>query len=288
MDAFTFYFTVGIDEWRPKYLLSLQQDVPLLLPASSYARYGFRKISIPDCITRRAADSGGFVATFKWGDYRYTPDQYIDWLDTWLPNWAATMDYCCEDEITSGNHGVVRERQQKTTGMAYRFWDDYKDRPYALVPTVQGWTVQDYVRHANELKPLILEMQSFYAGQGNNEFRVGIGTLCRRTSIRQVIAIVMAVAGVLPEVQCFHLWGVKTTLWKAPIAFPFNVSSDSASWNMKAYYTQREPEWKRWVNEQALLGNTESNRSHRYKILIPQTQREIDKAMSQPKQRLMF
>jgi len=287
MSAFNFYFTIGIDEWRPTYLT---EDVPILLPASSYARYNFRPIKMPSHITKKAADSGGFVATFKWGDYKYTPQQYIDWLDTWQPDWAACMDYCCENELTSGRHGIVRERQMKTTEMAHLFWDNYRDRQYALVPTIQGWEVSDYIQHANDMKPLIEEMQSFYetrAGQ-ENEFRVGIGTLCRRTSIRQVIAIVMAVAGVLPMVRCFHLWGVKTTLWKAPVAFPFDVSSDSASWNMKAYYSQRQPEWKRWVEEQALLGNAESNRTHRYKILIPQTQAEIDQAMSQPKQRMMF
>lgn len=293
---FTFFFTIGVDEWRPSLL---KEDVPILLPASSFARYplrdcSLRKVRVPSHITRKAADSGGFVATFLWGDYRYTSEQYVDWLDSWSPNWAATMDYCCEDEITSGRHGVVRERQQRTTGMAYRFWDDYRDRPYAWVPTVQGWNVRDYIQHAHDLKPLITEMQSFYqarAGQDQtlNEFRVGIGTLCKRTSIRGVIAIVMAVASVLPDVRCFHLWGVKTTFWKAPIAFPFEVSSDSASWNMQSYYGQREPEWKQWVEEQARLGNnTESNRTHRYKVLIPRTQAEIDQAMAQPKQRIMF
>lgn len=287
MNGFTFYFTIGADEWQPKHL---KDDVPVLLPASSYARYKFRTLHMPSHITNKAADCGGFVATFKWGDYKYTPDQYVDWCSGWVPSWAATMDYCCEDEITSGRHGVVRERQQKTTDMAYRFWDDYRDAQWAWVPTIQGWDVADYQRHAQEMKPLLLEMQQFYRDRDGDasQFRVGIGTLCRRVSIQKIRAIVMAVYQELPEVECFHLWGVKTGLWRSNVAFPFNVSSDSASWNMKAYYGDRNPIWKQWVATQALLGQQESNRSHRYKVLIPETQEEIDKYQSQLMQRMLF
>lgn len=284
---FTFYYTIGIDEWRPRFL---QSDVPLLLPASSYARYRFRRIQIPSHITQKAADSGGFIATFKWGDYRYTPQQYVDWLSSWEPDWAATMDYCCEDEITSGRTGVVRERQQKTTGMAWRFWDDYRTTPWPWVPTVQGWKLQDYARHARDLKPLVTEMQSYYDARDGeqNAFRVGIGTLCRRTKVQEIAAIVMTVAQELPQVKCFHLWGVKKTLWSSGIAFPFDTSSDSASWNMQAYYGDFNPEWKRWKEEQAILGLQESNRSHRYKILIPQTQQEIEQSQRQIKQQYLL
>jgi hypothetical protein len=303
MDAFTFYYTIGSDEWRPQWF---SINAPIMLPASSWAgeevkEYGrVRKSIAPvtrlpstDTISKKAADSGGFVAMNKWGgEYRYTPSQYVEWLDGWLPDWSACMDFCCEDELTRGKPGIVRERQQKTTEMAYHIWETYRDRSYTWVPTIQGWKVNDYIVHAREMKKIIQEMQAFYDvrdGQEQSEFRVGIGTLCRRLNVKTIRAIALAVAQELPKVRCYHLWGVKKTLWKSPVVLPFKVSSDSASWNMKAYYAQREPEWKKWVEEQKAAGDQEaSNRKHRYKVLMFETQAEIDEAMSQPKQHMMF
>lgn len=167
----TFYPTVSCGEIGKYSLIETA-----LLPVSSWAGYALRnqerrglptdmvigRIPVPKtpaCMTNIAADCGGFVATKKWGDYKYSPEQYVEWLDALKPTWAAMMDYCCENEITSGKHGVVRDRQQRTTGMAYRLWDEYREKPWVWVPTVQGWDVADYVRHVGEMKPLIEEMR---------------------------------------------------------------------------------------------------------------------------------
>ncbi|NHM26934.1 hypothetical protein G7K71_08050 [Desulfofundulus sp. TPOSR] len=137
----TFYATADSDSIR-----SYIPPVPVMLPASSWARKGMKPPRLPDHISEKAADCGGFVATKLWGDYRYTPDQYVEWLSSWNPQWAATMDYCCEDEITTGQSGLVRYRQQRTTDMAWHFWQHYRDVPWAWVPTVQGWNVDDYLQ----------------------------------------------------------------------------------------------------------------------------------------------
>ena len=97
--SFTFYFTVDADSCGST-ASTFMPAVPIMLPASSFARRGRLKTPrLPDHITERAADSGGFVATMRWGNYRYTPAQYVTWLQTWNPTWAATMDYCCEPEV---------------------------------------------------------------------------------------------------------------------------------------------------------------------------------------------
>src|SRR5579872_6641649 len=153
---FTFYPTVSRDEVT-KYLTTSR----ILLVASSFAAAEVRKYgkvrgkipqpNLPENTTLRAADCGGFVATFKWGKYPYTPEQYVEWLYGWNPQWAATMDFCCEDEITGGKPGIVQERQQKTTDMAYHFWNTYRNAPWCWIPTIQGWAVEDYERHAHEM-----------------------------------------------------------------------------------------------------------------------------------------
>lgn len=252
-----------------------------LLPASSWAREEVNKYGrvrgsipapkIPETMKEIAADCGGFVATRKWGNYRYEPAQYIDWLASFSPQWAAMMDYCCEDEITSGKAGVVRERQQATTGMAWRLWDEYRSLEWAWVPTIQGWHVADYLRHASEMKPLITEMQSHYGSV--SAFRVGIGTLCARASATMIREVVTAVARELPGVP-LHLWGVKLSVMQSPIHLPQQVVSvDSGAWNGM---------WGHGRNLWKASGYTQ--REWCFKVALPTYEAKIIEALSTPKQ----
>ena len=276
----TFYPTVSRDE-----LGKYTNTHRILLVASSFAAQEVRAhgkvrtaLPIPMLATNvieRAADCGGFVATFKWGDYRYTPEQYTEWLSGWNPQWAAMMDYCCEDEITRGVPGLVRKRQYKTLAMAHDFWRKWSDASWAWVPTIQGWEVDDYKRHAHEMKPLIDEMQGQYGP--DNFFRVGIGTLCRRASIDMIHEVVRTVSAVLPGIP-LHLWGVKLGLLQSPIALPTCVTSvDSAAWN-GLFHTGRN-EWKssglpqrRWI----------------FDVALPRYEEKVRQALSVPKQARMF
>lgn len=234
-DGFTFYATIDSDS-DGRYLDSLSPETALMIPASSWARKKLRAPRLPAQLHEVAADCGGFVATRIWGDYRYTPAEYVRWLSTFTPHWAATMDYCCEPEVAS----VIRDRQRRTTAMAHHFWEHYKHAPWVWVPTVQGWEPDDYRRHARELRPLVDEMADYY-GSGSG-FRVGIGTLCRRAHVRTIAAIVGIVSAELPGVS-LHLWGVKLDALKASIALPGVASVDSAAWS-GLFGTDRE-EWHR-------------------------------------------
>lgn len=262
--SITFYATMSCDDLRP-----YMADVPVLLPASSWSRVKMRKPNLPPHVQHVAADSGGFVATFKWGDYKYTPDEYVRWLNTFTPKWAATMDYCCEREITGQNDGIVRQRQQRTTDMAYRFWKDYRDVSWAWVPTIQGWHEEEYIRHAQELKPLIDEMHT----AGHPHFRVGIGTLCARASAAMVHRVVQAVAEQLPGVP-LHLWGVKLGVLSAAYELPQVVSVDSAAWH--GHFTGQGSAWK---------GYGLTQREYNHKIALPRYLNKIEAALSRPKVR---
>lgn len=218
----------------------LPPGVPVMLPASSWARVGLRAPRLPAHVAELAADCGGFVATFRWGDYRYTPAEYVRWLGTFRPAWAATMDYCCEDEITAGRAGIVAERQARTTEMARHFWREYKHAPWAWAPTVQGWDVEDYRRHARALRPLVDEMADYYGPGGR--FRVGIGTLCRRADLTTICRVASVVADELPAVP-LHLWGIKLGAVKGRLALPAAVVSvDSGAWN--GLFGRAREEWR--------------------------------------------
>ena len=276
-----FYATIGADELRP-HCIPPDLDVPVLLPASSFARYGLKAPRIPAHMTQRAADSGGFVATFKWGDYCYSPEQYLEWLSAWTPQWAATMDYCCEPEVL-GKAGIVAERQHRTTDMAWLFWSRFRDRPWCWVPTVQGWEVEDYRRHAHEMRPLIEEMRRYYGA--DSFFRVGIGTLCRRASSEMIRQVATAVARELPDVP-LHLWGIKLGALQSRLALPEQVISvDSA-----AFWFNHEGGWRAAREEMHAWAavNGKTHRHYLYEVALPRYQAKIEAALSLPKQAMMF
>lgn len=181
------------------------------------------------------------------------------------------MDYCCENEITSGKPGIVRARQRQTKELAEHLWSDYHDAPWVWVPTIQGWEVADYQRHVGEMKPLIEEMAAHYGPE--SAFRVGIGTLCARASAKMIREVVTMVAAELPGIP-LHLWGVKLSVLQSPIHLPEQVTSvDSGAWNgmwghgrnlwKQTPYTQRE-----WC----------------FKVALPAYEAKIQAALSQPKQ----
>lgn len=248
----------------------MPSNVTYLLPASSWANNlakagyvdsdriskGIPYVKLPAHVKRVAADCGGFVATRKWGGYPFLSNQYVQWCEAIGPalEWAAIPDICCEDELTAKTDSLtVRERQDETTRLARLFWEQYMTVPWTWTPTIQGWTVEDYVYHAEQMAPLIAEMQSFYyerpgfiAEEDGDDhdypnyververnmmtFRVGIGTLCRRASTAMIREIVERVSVILPGVT-FHLWGVKLAGLTGHDLPSSVVSVDSAAWN---------------------------------------------------------
>ena len=158
--------------------------------------------------------------------------------------------------------------------MAYHFWENYKSMPWVWVPTVQGWTVADYERHATEMRPLIREMQSQY---GNSAFRVGIGTLCHRASSEMIQDVVLAVSAILPGVP-LHLWGVKLGLAQSAIAVPEQVISvDSGAWN--GMWGHGRNLWK---------GTGMSQRQWCFAVALPAYEAKVQAALSGTKQARMF
>lgn len=272
MAGITFYATISYGQTRDY----MPGNVSYMLPASSWSRNNLSKPKLPPQVTCTAADCGGFVATKIWGDYRYSPERYVEWLKTFTPSWAATMDYCCEEEITGQNDGVIRERQQRTTEMAYLFWRDYRDMPWAWVPTIQGWEVSDYVRHAREMRTLIYEMQ-----RQNEAFRVGVGTLCARASANMVQRVVNAVAAELPGIP-LHLWGVKLGVLKSNYVLRQVISVDSAAWCPGGLGRDGVNAKK----EQESMGLSQAK--HRLTIALPRYLSKVDAALMRPKQAHLF
>jgi hypothetical protein len=260
------YYTLAAGRVVPRWM---DERYLYLLPASSWSRINFRAPRLPHG-ARYAADSGAFMASRKWGDYRYTPAQYVQWLTTFTPEWASTMDYLCEPDSR-----LNRFHQHRTTHNAYQFWDKYRDSPWAWVPTIQGWEPHEYAEHARELKELIMEMQATYERAGNPHFRVGVGTLVRAKA-PQIVEILHAIREELPTVK-FHLWGVKLRVLSSKLALPHTRSVDTGAW---AFATKASRHRK---NEaQHALGMTQ--REYDFKIALPQYDAKIEQALHMTRQ----
>jgi len=245
MNTPVLYYTISAKELHPA-----MPSTPFLLSAASFLRQdsqGHCSLRAPRCLPAscwRGADCGGFTATMRWGGrYRFTPTQYIHWLFTWQPQWAAMMDLCCLSE-TGGYPGseVVMARQRWTTAMARQFWECYREVPWCWVPTIQSYTIEEYEWHARELVPLIRQMQAYYSdpgwwndddeeGQFGSAFRVGIGSLCRRASPSFILEVISRIQTIIGIDIPLHLWGVKLKVLQAGVAFPGVVSCDTGAWN---------------------------------------------------------
>ncbi len=260
-----FYFTIARSDLR-----QYMPDVPALFPASSYFVGGKLKIpKIPSHVVTRAGDCGGFVFAQKGGGYGFSIRELADWYAAIGVTWGAMLDYPCEREVCTS----TRERQRLTSLRIHQIWYGYRTEPFIWVPTIQGFTADEYRLHARELAPVITDMQQFY-GEG---FRVGIGSLCRRTRVSEIQEIVATVGRELPGVP-LHLWGVKLTLFKNRTALhPQIISADSAAWNGafgRDLDTQR--------TERRALGLTKGR--YFYEIALPRYQAKIEKALNAPKQ----
>ena len=301
-----FFATVDSDSIRPY----MPGGVSYLLPASSWARplakAGYAEdgaglfrdgippvVGLPPRVRRVAADCGGFVATFKWGGFPYWSNQYVAWCETIGEPlaWAAMIDLCCEEELTSTAAGTigVYDRQQETTRLAVLFWEQYMSVPWTWVPTLQGWCIQDYVRHAEMMAPLIRQMQSYYherpgieaddesdygypgyrdrIERNASDFRVGIGTLCRRASPDLIRKIVAAVSEVLPGIP-LHLWGVKLAGLTGKDLPSAVVSVDSAAWNQRFGSNIDEHEREK-VAIYRQTGHVPTQREYGYRYTLP-------------------
>jgi hypothetical protein len=241
-----FHTTISAKELRPD-----MPPVPFLLFAASFARpdsKGTIRLRRPRYLPaseRRGADCGGYTAVMRWGGrYRFTPVQYIEWLYTWQPEWAATLDlpYLSESRDYPGA-AVVEARQRFTTEMAWHFWERYRDVPWAWVPSITGYHIEDYERHAHALADLIRQMLVYYSdpgfgddnwGEGGHAalaWRAGLGSLCRRVSAAFILKVIQRVQTIIGIDVPLHLWGVKLGTLKKGIALPCVVSCDSGTWS---------------------------------------------------------
>jgi hypothetical protein len=78
-----------------------------------------------------------------------------------------------------------------------------------LVPRLEGQTVEDYLRPAIDIADWVYALRDVISARGQAaDFRVCIGSLCRRNGVVEILEIVNNVCAVRPDLA-LHLFGVK-------------------------------------------------------------------------------
>ena len=215
---------------------------PVLFSANAFARTypqshqragEFKAFRVPDLDQfaglDAALDSAGFVAAARYGDYRWTVEDYFDLVQSFPWAWYASMDYCCEPDIAADR--TLRVLRIAATAFMYgRCAREARRRILAApMPVLQGWTPAEYVQAAEWL-PLTTWPEL-----------VGIGSVCRRAvhGPDGILAILDAVNRVLPPHVKLHLFGVKSSALDYLAHHPRIASVDSMAWDVAARAERR-------------------------------------------------
>ena len=114
-------------------------------------------------------DSVGFVAASRYRGFAWTVDQYLDLGSAYPWRWFASMDLCVEPEIAR-NRDLVLDRISGTVDLNRACIRGARERGILnrLMPVLQGWMPEDYVRCLERMP----DLSGFPI--------VGVGSMCRR------------------------------------------------------------------------------------------------------------
>lgn len=176
-----------------------------------------------------ALDSGGFTELSTFGTWTTSPADYVRAVARYVAevgqlDWAAQQDWMCEPFIVAETNLSVAEHQRRTVANYLELcelWPQFSDAPCPFRPTVQGWTLGEYMR--------CLEL---YAEAGVDLAAldlVAVGSVCRRQNTIQAGLIFRWLAD---EGLRLHAFGIKTS-GLADYA-DFIGSADSMAWSFDA------------------------------------------------------
>lgn len=215
---------------------------PVLFSANAFAKtYGaghererdFSGFRLPDFSQYAgldaALDSAGFVAAAKYGDYRWTVEEYYELVAAHPWTWHAAMDLCCEPQVATDRPLRIL-RIAGTAAMLARCRAEAKRLAVPMpMPVLQGWTPNEYAECAT-LLPLLTWPDL-----------VGLGSVCRRQvhGPDGILSIISALDPILPSHVKLHLFGVKSTALELLANHPRVASVDSMAWDFRARAERR-------------------------------------------------
>lgn len=192
-------------------------------------------------INRLFIDSGGYSFMKGKGEYETSDQTYCNFIKTHEPELWAFRDYPCEAEILDAHGRSVEDHQRMTVDRHRSLLDKYESQslPGTAVSVLQGWGVDDYIRHIDA-----------HNDAGTLLDHVGIGSVCRRDQDAELRQIITSVNDELPSwVRSVHAFGVKANVLRFADVRSALSSADSQSYDFRARWDRLAgnstgPQWK--------------------------------------------
>jgi hypothetical protein len=174
-------------------------DFPLFV---SHRQLSRRPRRLRPATCRWALDSGGFSELTLHGRWLTEPETYAAAVANYADalgglDFAAPMDWMCEPFMIERTGLSVAEHQYRTVANYLHLRELAPALPF--VPVLQGWRVADYLACAELYRSAGVDLAALP--------RVGLGSVCRRQSTREIAAVVSALAAL--DIR-LHGFGVKT------------------------------------------------------------------------------
>jgi len=170
----------------------------------------WRSRPFPRLAGMRWLDCGGFTLLNSYGDYPFSVAAYANLVARLKPTFYATMDYPCEPEI---NRTLTltdnRTRIEATVENAARLLAmESMIGVGTAVPVIQGDTLAEYL-YCIEL----------YAQRGLIRPYMAVGSMCKRSNDKQILALLPAIyqAATAVGVERLHLFGLKLSRMLRPL-----------------------------------------------------------------------
>lgn len=168
-------------------------------------------------------DSGGFTEISRYGEWKTTPEEYVQGLHHLLDlgldiTWASQQDWMVEPEMLAKTRLTVRKHQELTVQNYLRL-QELTDR-VCIIPVLQGQTLEDYFQHFEMFESAGIDLRS--------QKVVGVGSVCRRESTNEIEYIMKCLKA---KGLNLHGFGVKIggSRYKE-----YLTSSDSMAWSFRA------------------------------------------------------
>lgn len=185
-------------------------------------------------------DSGGYSLMIERGEHP-PAETYLDTVESYGATRFAVQDYPCEPDILETYGRTVKEHQRYTTERTRECIDlaNRRDMDATPVAVVQGWEVEDYVRHVTELEDRNLLTE-----------HVGIGSVCRRGQSQEIQNIIERVHEAAPDGTKLHAFGVKNDILSDSDTREYLHSADTTAWYFRNYdsMTQVNETWQDMVS----------------------------------------
>jgi hypothetical protein len=193
----------------------LQRRFNIMISAGHLWNKNFRDPFIPPNTDKFFIDSGGYQFINKYGEYPFSPQEYVEYVDKLSPDMFAVMDHPCEKQVLDKHNVTVKEQIHRTIDNHINILE--LEPKTKLIPVIQGWKPEDYIYCIDVMKEH--DLLSDY---------VAVGSLCTRKKI--VTPVLKNILPNLPKGTKIHGFGLKISNLKDKFVFDSLYSSDSMAW----------------------------------------------------------